>query len=42
MEHLSLQEFCNRNLEMASFTGDPNVYVKEVTGDGCLSIWELK
>ena len=33
MEHLSLQELCCWNLEGDSFTGDPEGYVKEGSGD---------
>jgi len=33
-EHLSLWTFCEGNLEGGSFTGNPEGYVKEGSGDG--------
>jgi len=37
MKHLSLWELCEGNLEGGSFTGDPEGYVEEGSGDGHLS-----
>jgi len=37
MEHLSLQELCQGNLEGGFFTGDPEGYVKEGSGNRHLS-----
>jgi hypothetical protein len=36
MEHLSVWALCEGNLEGGSFTGDPEGYVEEVSGDGHL------
>ena len=37
MQHFSLWELCEGKMEGGSFTGDPEVYVQEGSGDGHLS-----
>jgi hypothetical protein len=39
MEHLSLKRLCGESLVGRSFTGDPGIYVKKVSGYGHLSPW---
>jgi hypothetical protein len=39
MEHLSLKRLLGEGLGRRSFTGDPGIYVKKVSGYGHLSPW---
>jgi hypothetical protein len=39
MEHLSLKRLCGGGLRGSSFTGDPGIYVKKVSGYGHLFPW---